>query len=173
MNQMDRSRIATALVLIILGVWFLLVQFVPALQGFSINGRTWPLIIVGLGVLFGLIGLVAWTPAFLVPACVIGGIGGLLYYQNLTGDWQSWAYAWTLIPGFAGVGVFLSSLLSGRIREAISSGVWLVFISGTLFLIFSSFLGGPSLLGIYWPVLIILLGVILLARSIFSRSNRV
>ncbi len=31
MNQMDRSRVATALVLILLGVWFLLVQFVPAL----------------------------------------------------------------------------------------------------------------------------------------------
>lgn len=171
MNQMDRSRIATALVLILLGVWFLLVQFVPALEGFAINGRTWPLIIVGLGILFALIGLVTWTPALLVPACIIGGIGGLLYYQNMTGDWQSWAYAWTLIPGFTGVGVFFSSLLSGRIREAISGGVWLVFLSGTLFLIFSSFLGGPSLLGIYWPVLIILLGVILLAQSIFRRGS--
>ena len=119
MNRIDRSRVATALVLILLGVWFLLVQFVPALEGFAINDRTWPLIIIGLGILFALIGLVMWTPAFLVPACVIGGIGGLLFYQNSTGDWKSWAYAWTLIPGFVGVGVFLSSLLSGRIREAI------------------------------------------------------
>jgi hypothetical protein len=170
MNQMDRSRVATALVLILIGVWFLLVQFVPALHGFAINGQTWPLIIVGIGVLFALIGLATWTPGFIVPACVIGGLGGLLYYQNLSGDWRSWAYAWTLIPGFAGVGVFFSSLLSGRIREAISGGVWLVFISGVLFVIFSSFLGGPSLLGIYWPVLIILLGVILLVQSIFRRQ---
>ena len=170
MNHMDRSRIATALVLILLGVWFLLVQFVPALQGFAINGQTWPLIIVGLGVLFALIAFAAWTPGLIVPACVIGGLGGLLYYQNLTGDWRSWAYAWTLIPGFAGIGIFFSELLSGRIRQAISGGVWLVFISGVMFLIFSSFLGGPNLLGIYWPVLIILLGVILLAQSIFRRQ---
>ena len=171
MNRIDRSRVATALVLILLGVWFLLVQFVPALEGFAINDRTWPLIIIGLGILFALIGLVMWTPAFLVPACVIGGIGGLLFYQNSTGDWKSWAYAWTLIPGFVGVGVFLSSLLSGRLREAISGGVWLIFISGTLFVIFGSFLGGPSLLGVYWPVPIILFGVILLFQSIF-RSSR-
>jgi hypothetical protein len=168
-NHIDRSRIATALVLILLGVWFLLVQFVPALQGFAINERTWPLIIVGLGVLFALIGLATWTPGFIVPACVIGGLGGLLYYQNLTADWRSWAYAWTLIPGFAGVGIFFSELLSGRIRQAISGGAWLVFISGVMFLIFGSFLGGPNLLGIYWPVLIILLGVILLVQSVFRR----
>ena len=170
MNHMDRSRIGTALVLILIGVLLLLVQFVPAFQGLAITERTWPLILVGIAVVFALIGLVTWTPGFLIPACIIGGLGGLLYYQNLTGDWRSWAYAWTLIPGFVGVGVFFSSLLSGRWREAISGGVWLVFISGVMFVIFGSFLGGPSLLGIYWPVLVILLGLILLIQSVFRRQ---
>ncbi|MDE3088336.1 MAG: hypothetical protein KGJ80_02970 [Chloroflexota bacterium] len=170
MNQMDRSRIVVALVLILVGVWFLLAQFVPALAMFTINDRTWPLIIVGVGATIGLAGLATWTPGLLVPACIVGGIGGLLYYQNLTGDWKSWAYAWTLIPGFVGVGVFFSSLLSGRLREAISGGAWLVFISAVMFLIFGAFLGGPNLLGVYWPVLVILLGVILLAQSFFRRT---
>ncbi len=167
MNPMDRSRIAAALVLILIGVWLLLVQFVPSLQAFAISERTWPLLIVGVGVLLALIGLATWTPAMLVPACIVGGIGGLLYYQNLTGDWKSWAYAWTLIPGFVGVGVFFSSLLSGRVREAVTGGGWLVLISSVMFLIFGAFLGGPNLFGIYWPVLVILLGVILLAQSFF------
>jgi len=170
MNQMDRSRIVVALVLISIGVWFLLAQFVPAFAMFTINDRTWPLIIVGVGATIALAGLVTWTPALLVPACIVGGIGGLLYYQNLTGDWKSWAYAWTLIPGFVGVGVFFSSLLSGRIREAIADGGWLVFISAVMFLIFAAFLGGPNLLGIYWPALLILLGIIILIQSFFRRA---
>jgi hypothetical protein len=167
MTRMDRSRVATALVLILIGVWLLLVQYVPALQPFAINERTWPLLIAGIGVLIAVIGLVTWTPGLLVPACIVGGIGALLYYQNLTGDWRSWAYAWTLIPGFVGIGVFLSSLLGGRVREAIVGGGWLVIISGVLFFIFGAFLGGPNLLGVYWPVLVILLGVILLIESLF------
>ncbi len=170
MNQMDRSRIAVALVLILVGVWFLLAQFVPALAMFTINDRTWPLIVVGVGATIAFAGLATWTPGLLVPACIVGGIGALLYYQNLTGDWKSWAYAWTLIPGFVGVGVFCSSLLRGRIREAIVSGGWLILISGVLFLIFGAFLGGPNLLGVYWPVLVILLGVILLVQSFFQHK---
>ncbi len=170
MNQMDRSRIAMASVLILIGVWFLLVQFVPALAVFTINARTWPLIVVGVGASIALVGLATWTPGLMVPACIVGGIGGLLYYQNLTGDWKSWAYAWALIPGFVGVGVFFSSLLSGRLREAIAGGGWLVFISAVMFLIFAAFLGGPNLLGVYWPVLLILFGVIVLLQSLFRRT---
>jgi hypothetical protein len=40
-----------------------------------------------------------------VAACIIGGIGGILYWQSYTGDWASWAYVWTLIPGFSGIGI--------------------------------------------------------------------
>jgi hypothetical protein len=65
--------------------------------------------------------------------------------------------------------VFFSSLLQGKIRAAIIGGGWLVILSGALFLIFGSFLGGPNLLGPYWPVLIILIGVISLVQAFFRR----
>ncbi len=166
MAQVDRGRIAAALVLILLGAWFLAVQLVPSLQAFAFNRTNWPLAIVGVGILLALIGLVTWVPDLLVPASIVSGIGILLYWQNLTGNWESWAYAWTLIPGFIGVGVFLASLLHGRAMEALTAGGWLVLISAFLLLIFGSFLGGPVLLGAYWPVLLILLGVIFLGRSL-------
>jgi membrane protein implicated in regulation of membrane protease activity len=67
------------------------------------------------------------------------------------------------------VGVLLSSLMQGRVREAIVGGGWLILISGALFLVFGSILGGLNLLGPYWPVLIILLGVISLAQAFFGR----
>jgi hypothetical protein len=39
------------------------------------------------------------------PGSILAGIGGIFYYQNLTNDWESWAYIWALIPGFVGIGV--------------------------------------------------------------------
>ena len=100
---------------------------------------------------------------------IMCGIGGLLYWQNETGNWESWAYAWTLIPGFVGVGVFLAELLEGKVRSAVQSGGWLIFISLTMFGIFASFLGGPDWIGPYWPVLLILAGVVMLVRVFVRR----
>ena len=102
-----------------------------------------------------------------VPACIVGGIGGLLYWQNATGNWESWAYAWTLIPGFVGVGIVLSGLLGGEIRQSVSGGGWLILISLVLFTIFGSFFGALGIVGDYWPVLLILLGLLILIRSLF------
>lgn len=169
MDRHQRSSLAIALILILIGVWFLAVQFVPALQSLALNERTWPLLVIGFGAVWAVAALATWTPGLLIPASIFAGIGGLLYYQNATGNWESWAYAWALIPGFVGVGVFFSSLLQGKIRAAIVGGGWLVLVSGTLFLIFGSFLGGPNLLGPYWPLLIILLGVISLVQAFYRR----
>lgn len=169
MDRRRRSSIAFALILILVGAWLMAVQFVPALQIFTITERSWLLIIVAFGAAWAVTALVTWTPGFLVPASIFFGIGGLLYYQNTTGNWASWAYVWTLIPGFVGVGVFFAELLQGRIRQAIVGGGWLVIISATMYLVFASFLGGPNWLGPYWPLLIILLGVISLVQAFFHR----
>ena len=162
-----RGNIAAALVLILLGAWFLAVQLFPGLRQFAYSQFTWPMVIIGVGVLLGLIGLLTWVPGMLIPACIVGGIGGLLYWQNLTGNWESWAYAWTLIPGFVGVGIFLSGLLSGD-RKAMVGGGWTIFNSLVLLAIFGTFLGGLTLWA-YWPVLLILVGVLLLARGLIRR----
>lgn len=163
MDHRRRLSLAAGLVLILLGAWFLAIQWVPGLQVWF----SWPLIIVGVGVLLLMIGLLTGVPAMAVPACIVGGIGGLLYWQNATGHWESWAYVWTLIPGFVGVGIVLSGLLGGEARQAIRGGGWLILISLVLFAVFGSFFGALGLVGPYWPVLLIVLGLLALARSLF------
>ncbi len=165
-SQRRRSSVALGLILVLLGIWFLAVQMVPGLQALFAVETTWPLIIVGIGVVFLLFAILAGAPGMAVPACIIGGIGLLLYWQNATNNWESWAYAWTLIPGFVGIGVIVNGLLGHDTRNSLFGGAWLVVISLVLFAVFASFLGGPSILGQYWPVLIIALGVLLLARSL-------
>jgi hypothetical protein len=180
MDRKTRSNVAVGAVLILIGILFLVGQLVPGLWAW-VGPFSWPLIIVGVGVLLLVtctersrsIGLLVGEPGMAVPACIVGGIGGLLYWQNTTGNWASWAYAWTLIPGFVGIGVMLAGLLgdkprqSDSLRQNLAGGAWLVLISVILFVIFASFLGGPAVLGQYWrywPVLLILLGLLLLGR---------
>jgi hypothetical protein len=163
MDSQRRSSLAGGLVLVLLGVLFLAVQWVPGLQLWF----SWPLIIIGIGVLLLIVGLLTGVPAMAMPACIVGGIGGLLYWQNATGNWESWAYAWTLIPGFVGVGMVLSGLLGGDTRQTVRGGGWLILISLVLFAVFASFFGALGLVGSYWPVLLIGLGLLLLAQSLF------
>lgn len=103
-----------------------------------------------------------------MPAAIFSGIGGLLYWQNATNQWASWAYAWTLIPGFAGVGALLMGLLGKEPMRNFRAGAWLVFISLVMFAIFGAFLGGMNFFGPYWPLLLVALGVILLARNLWG-----
>jgi hypothetical protein len=172
----DRSHapaLRFGLVLIILGGLFLLFRMVPGLLGWA-GGSSWPLIIVGVGIVLLLIGAVTGAAGMAVPAAIVGGIGALLYWQNATGNWQSWAYAWTLIPGFVGVGMLIAGLLDGK-GEPVKGGLWLMAISLILFAIFSAimapFVGGPVLLGRLWPVMLILLGLLLLGRALFSSRS--
>lgn len=50
-----------------------------------------------------------------------------------------------------------------------SSGLWPVFISLVLFAVFGAFFGALGFLGVYWPALLILLGVLILVRNQFHR----
>ncbi len=170
MERRMRSNVTGGVLLILLGLLFLAYQLLPD-QFYWLRGQeTWPLIVVAVGVFLLLFGVLTGAPGMAVPASVVGGIGLLLFWQNATGDWASWAYAWTLIPGFVGVGTILTGLLGGgKLRDSIEGGLWLIFISLTLFAIFGSFLGGLTIFGNYWPVLLILLGLLVMVRNFFRR----
>jgi hypothetical protein len=124
--------------------------------------------IIGAGACLLVFGLVVGAPGMAVPACIVAGIGGILYYQNAMGDWESWSYIWALIPGFAGVGGMLASLLGGRPSASFRSNLTLVFISLVMFLVFGAFFGANPL-GAYWPVLLIALGVWMLIQPLFKK----
>ena len=63
------------------------------------------------------------------------------------------------MPLAASHGAILAGLIGGNFRKSLRDGGTLILISVILFAIFSSLLGGKSYLGVYWPILIILLGL--------------
>jgi peptidoglycan/LPS O-acetylase OafA/YrhL len=170
--KQNRSNLALGLILLIVGGWLLVTRQVPELQTWMEDNFTWPMWTIGAGALVLLIGLFTNAPGMAVPASIIAGVGGILYYQNETGDFASWSYMWALIPGFVGVGSILAGLLGENTRRNLGHGLRLLVTSAFLFLIFATFFGGLSILGEYGlPIVLILLGVYVLARG-FMRGER-
>lgn len=164
--QQNRSSLILGIILILVGGWLVLTRQVPAVQGWLENNFTWPMWTIGAGLIVLLIGLITGRPGMAVPASIIAGVGGILYYQNQTGDFGSWAYMWALIPGFVGIGTILAGLLGENLRANLSRGLNLMAISAVLFLVFGTFFGGLDILGDYGAaILLIALGVYVLARG--------
>jgi hypothetical protein len=169
MIRRRRSNYALGLLLILAGAFFLARLFIPSLNEWLDVTFDWPMWIILSGALLFLFGLLVGAPGMAVPAAIVAGIGGILYYQNLSDDWASWSYLWTLIPGFVGVGTLVSGLLGDNPRQSIRSGISLMFISLLLLAIFASIFEKTGALGQYWPVLVILLGLWVLAGAALRR----
>jgi hypothetical protein len=174
MSVNRRKNITSGIILILIGLGFLALQIFPALRIWADREFTWPMSIflVAFGLL--VLGALTGTADLLVPAAIVGGIGGILYLQNarvLT--WESWAYLWTLIPGFAGIGVSLAGLIKWKRKEVVD-GLQTILVSGVLFLVFGSLMGdmfGHFPFRDYLPILLIALGLFLFARALLDRRR--
>ncbi len=167
MDRRRRSNLIVGLLLLVLGAAALILQLVP---GFYLP-FSWPWIIIGVGLVLLVLAGATGIPALAVPACVVGGIGGILYYQTITGDWDSWAYVWALIPGFVGLGLVLAGVLAGRASGFMRAGRWLILVSLLLLAAFGSLFGALGMLGPFWPVLLILIGVVLLLGPVLTARD--
>ena len=170
--RQNRSNLFLGFLLILIGGWLIVTRQVPSVQNWLDENFIWPMWVIGAGALVFLIGLVTGNPGMAIPASIIAGVGGILYYQEVNNDFSSWSYMWTLITGFVGVGEIVAGLLGEHTRRNLSSGLRNLVISAVLFLVFGTFLGGLPILGEYGaPILIILLGIYILARGFTRRGG--
>ncbi len=173
MNKQGRSQLALGIILILLGAWFLADRTVPAFHGLFEKYTQWPnnMFLIGAGLF--ILGLVTGNPGLSIPAAILAGLGGIFYYQDVYSDASSWSYMWTLIPGFIGVGTILQGILGDNTAHDLKRGLNMMVVSAVLFLIFSSFFGGWTLLGNYGPaILLILLGLYVLGSGLYRTFRR-
>src|SRR5215216_1480385 len=169
--RQNRSALFLGILLILVGAWLVVSNQVPAVRDWLANNFAWPMWTIGAGLLIFFIGLLTGAPGMSVPAAIVAGIGGILYYQNATGNFASWSYMWTLIPGFVGMGLILAGLLGEYTRHNVARGLNLIIISAVMFLIFGALFGGLGILGPNGPaILLIALGVYILLRG-FLRNR--
>ena len=170
------SSAALGVVLVVVGIFALGV----VVLGVDLTQYGWPLFVIVPGLTLLVVGFVGGGAGASVPGGIVTKLGLVLAYQSSTGDWASWAFAWALIaPGGIGLGLYLQAL---RDRDPVQlrRGRTLIFLSLLIFMIgfvfFESILGISGLdYGIFGkaalPALLIVIGVILLVRSI-QRSRR-
>ncbi|MGD0612497.1 MAG: hypothetical protein ABSB41_13375 [Anaerolineales bacterium] len=169
MPKRNRTQLVLGIILILAAAWLIAIRLQPGLTRLIHFTFDWPAWVLFAGAIILLIGLLVGEAGMAVPACIVAGIGGILYYQNATENWASWGYLWTLIPGFVGVGSILAGILGEDFKRSVRSGLNLLLISLVLFLIFATLLGGWTTLGpysAYAPIVLLwLLGLWLIARG--------
>jgi len=166
-----------------LGIALLLIGallFVAQLLDIGIGDVGWPAIVIGIGVVILVLGLfVNREQGMVIGGTVVTTVGLVLLYQDQTGRWSTWAYAWALVgPAASGLGMVLWGLRTADPVE-IRNGTWAlltglaIFVVGFLFFEGVIGLSGEPLGIPEWvlPVVVIAIGVIVLARGILSRRD--
>jgi hypothetical protein len=178
MERKNRTQLALGIILILAAGWLIVSRVYPDLA-FGLSFATWPMWVIFSGVVILFIGMLVGAPGMAVPACIVAGIGGILYFQEMQGTpegYASWNYMWTLIPGFIGMGILLAGLIGGTLRKDAANGLNQLVVSAILFAIFGTFFGGWTLFGQYAdyaPVaLLFLLGIWLIVRGLLRRKPK-
>ncbi|MHB1357543.1 MAG: hypothetical protein ACYCZF_16360 [Anaerolineae bacterium] len=165
-NSNEYGRIVGGVILVLLGGLFLVSQFLDI----NLMRYLWPGFIILPGVLFFIGMLIGGRNAggLAIPGTIITTTGLLLFYQNLTGLWQTWSFAWALVgPVATGLGLVIFGLYSGK-PDARKAGMIVLGIGLALLAIFGiSFgFGFPGLGRYLWPLVLIALGIfVVLQRS--------
>jgi hypothetical protein len=138
---------------------------------------TWPFYVIAPGLVLLAFGLTQPHGSGLtIAGSIVTIVGLILLYQNVTDNWESWAYAWALVgPGGSGVGMLLYGTRSADAKMA-RDGFWQIVTALTIFAVaFIFFEGFIGLSGDRWnlaewvmPAIIIGLGVVVLIRAVFS-----
>lgn len=171
------SSTAIGIVLVVIGIFALVI----VLAGIDLTVTGWPLFIIIPGLTLTIIGFAGLGGVATIPGGILTMLGIVLAYSNSTGDWPVWAYGWALVIPFGlGLGMYMQALRD-RDQVARRSGRNLMYVGLMIFLIgfvlFESILGvsGRDYFGpigkAALPLLLILVGVILLVRSM-QRSRR-
>ena len=165
------TSLALGIVLVVVGLFALGV----VVFGIDLTQYGWPLFVIIPGLTLLVVGFLGGGVGASVPGGIVTMLGLVLAYQSSTGDWASWAFAWSLVaPGGVGLGLYLQALRD-RDPVTLKRGRTLIFIAAIIFMIgfvlFESILGiSGQDYGIFGkaalPGLLIVIGIILLVRSI-------
>ena len=105
-----------------------------------------------------------------VPGTVITGTGLILFYQNVTGHWESWAYIWTLYPLFVGLALRFMAHRTGSAESQKASSILMRigavgFIIGAVFFELMIFNHGGIFGNLALPIVLVALGAFMLMSN--------
>jgi len=176
-----RNPIIAGIVLIMIGAiaWAITAAGMDPSQWLGGSGWTLFIFIPGLVLFVG--GLLAQDePAvgLTIAGSIIMTIAAMLFAMDRTGHYEAWAYAWTLIPGAAGIGVLIHGSQAGD-RRKVRAGGRLILISLVMFAVGAFFFEtifqtGTVPFGVdaSWPVVLVVVGVFVIALAFLREPPR-
>jgi len=133
-----RTTLAVGVLLILAGAAALAVRQL----GLDLTRTGWPLFVIVPGIILFVVALAVGGRAgtgFAVGGSITTIAGLILAFQNQTGLWATWAYAWALVaPGGVGLGLFLYGGLTGQ-RDVVLGGAWTLLTGLVLFIVAAFF----------------------------------
>ena len=178
---MNKSRNTGALlggsVLIAIGILSILGQ---VFRQIDFWGIFWPFIIIGIGAVF-FVAMIAGgrsVSGLAIPGSIFSTIGLMLFYQNMTGHWESWAYGWTLILLAVGIGIYIMGAWGDKPGQR-QAGLRVLRVGLIMFVILGSFFEliftegmQFGLRTIFFPAALIILGLyLILSRTKLFNKN--
>jgi hypothetical protein len=176
-----RNPIIAGIVLIMIGAiaWAITAAGMDPSQW--LGGSGWTLFIFIPGVVLFVGGLLAQDePAvgLTIAGSIIMTIAAMLFAMDRTEHYEAWAYAWTLIPGAAGIGVLIHGSQAGD-RRKVRAGGRLILISLVMFAVGAFFFEtifqtGTVPFGVdaFWPVVLVVVGVFVIALAFLREPPR-
>jgi hypothetical protein len=166
-KQRNAGTLIAGSVLIAIGILSIIAQVFRQINFWE---TFWPLIIIGIGAVFfaGMLAGGRSASGLAIPGSIFSATGLMLFYQNLTNHWESWAYGWTVILMSVGIGIFLMGAWGGK-PEQRQAGLRVLRVGIIMFVIFGAFFeliftgGMPfGLRTIFFPAALIVLGLYLI-----------
>jgi hypothetical protein len=169
------TTLVIASVLIVIGVLALVGQVAGIELETLIGEETWPFLVIVPGIV--LLGLAA-VPAppeglgFAIAGSVVTTVGGILLFQANTEYWESWAYAWLLVPTAVGLALTVYGALT-HAADLVSKGIRLAAVAGAATVVgwwwFETVFqtgNAPVELRGWWPLAIIAVGAVLAVQAV-------
>jgi hypothetical protein len=176
--RLDRTPAAIGITFVLVGVAALALRQAGIDVAGVIRDAGWQFFIILPGLALLAASVVPAPPrgiGFAIAGSIVTTVGLILIYQEANNHFESWAYAWALIPAAAGIGTLVYGLITAQ-GELVVSGLRTAAIAAVLFVagfwfFESTFETGraPIDLATWWPLLVIALGVLLTLGALMTR----
>ena len=176
----NTSMIVLGGVVIAIGLAAFALQSLSVDVGAWLGGSGWTLFIIVPGLILLALAIPLRDNAaqgVTIAGAVVTTVGLLLLYQDQTDHYESWAYAWALIPASVGLALVVNGLRFDR-RDLVSLGTWIVAGFGVALVVGAWYFQAvfetskaPFDLGENWPVVLIVLGGVVLVMGLLRGSE--